>query len=67
MVHQFLEIPSGLLAGFLGVWLVRSRLLVERLGGVSSRWSGALPLVSAVIVTALGVGITLRGLVTYLG
>jgi nickel/cobalt transporter (NicO) family protein len=50
----------------IGILLVRSRSLLERLGGVSSCWSSALPLVSAVIVTALGVGITLGGLTTLL-
>ena len=51
----------------IGVLLVRSRGLVDRLGGIGSRWSRALPLASAVIVTALGVGIMLSGLTTYLG
>jgi hypothetical protein len=47
--------------------LVRSRALVERFGGGGGRWSSALPLASAVIVTVLGIGIMLRGLATYLG
>lgn len=51
----------------IGILLVRSRALLERFGGIGGRWSRALPLVSAVIVTALGVGITLSGLATYLG
>lgn len=51
----------------IGILLVRSRSLVERFGGLSSRWSSALPLASAVIVTVLGIGITLRGLTAYLG
>jgi ABC-type nickel/cobalt efflux system permease component RcnA len=51
----------------IGILLVRSRSLVERFGGISSRWSSALPLCSAVIVTVLGVGITLSGLASYLG
>lgn len=51
----------------IGILLVRSRSLVERFGGLGSRWSSALPLASAVIVTVLGVGMTLGGLVTYLG
>jgi len=34
---------------------------------LGSRWSSALPLCSAVIVTVLGAGITLSGLVAYLG
>jgi ABC-type nickel/cobalt efflux system permease component RcnA len=51
----------------IGILFVRSRSLVERLGDLGSRWTSALPLISAVIVTALGFGITLRGLATYLG
>ena len=55
----------------LGVLLVRSRSLVERFGGLGGRaqWApgSALPLASAVIVTLLGVGITLGGLAAYLG
>ena len=51
----------------LGILLVRARGLVERLGGIGGRWSAALPLASALIVTALGIGIALSGLATYLG
>lgn len=51
----------------IGILLVRSRALVKRFGGMGSRWSSALPLASAVIVTALGVGVTLSGLIAYLG
>ena len=51
----------------IGILLVRSRSLVERFGGAAGRWSSALPLFSALIVTALGLGITLSGLATYLG
>jgi ABC-type nickel/cobalt efflux system permease component RcnA len=51
----------------IGILLVRSRSLVERFGGIGSRWNSALPLCSAVIVTVLGIGITLSGLATYLG
>lgn len=50
----------------IGILLVRSRALIDRFGGVGSRWSSALPLASAMIVTVLGVGITLSGLVAYL-
>lgn len=50
----------------IGILLVRSRSLVERFGGLSSRWSSALPLGSAMIVTALGVGIAFGGLSSYL-
>ena len=38
----------------IGILLVRSRSLLERFGGLGSRWSSALPLGSAVIVTVLG-------------
>jgi nickel/cobalt transporter (NicO) family protein len=51
----------------IGIVLVRSRSLIERFGGIGSRWSRALPLASAVTVTVLGIGITLSGLATYLG
>lgn len=51
----------------IGILLMRARSLVERFGGLGSRWSNGLPLGSAVIVTALGVGITLSGLVACLG
>nr|MDP9470633.1 hypothetical protein [Chloroflexota bacterium] len=50
----------------IGVLLVRSRELVERFGSLGGRLSIALPLGSAVIVTVLGVGITLGGLASYL-
>ena len=50
----------------IGILLVRSRSLIERFGGISSRWSRVLPLASAVIVTVLGIGITLSGVVIYL-
>lgn len=39
----------------------------ERFGGISRRWNWDFPLVSAVIVTVLGIGMTLSGLVSYLG
>ncbi len=51
----------------IGILLVRSRSLLERVGGFSSRWSRALPLASAVIITVLGIGIMLSGLVVYVG
>lgn len=50
----------------IGVLLVRSRALVERFGSLGGRLSSGLPLGSAVIVTVLGVGITLGGLASYL-
>jgi nickel/cobalt exporter len=46
----------------LGVMLVRSRSLMERFGKLGVGWQRALPLVSAVVVTVLGVVLTLRGL-----
>ncbi len=49
----------------IGILLVRSRSLVERFGGMSGRWSSALPFASAMIVTLLGIGMTLSGLATY--
>jgi ABC-type nickel/cobalt efflux system permease component RcnA len=49
----------------IGILLVRSRSLVDRFGGMSGRWSSALPFASAMIVTVLGVGMTLSGLATY--
>jgi ABC-type nickel/cobalt efflux system permease component RcnA len=51
----------------IGILLVRSRSFLERFGSVSNRWSGALPLASAIIVTILGIGIMVSGLATYLG
>ncbi len=51
----------------IGILLMRARALVERFGDVGGRWSSGLPLGSAVMVTALGVGITLSGLVACLG
>jgi ABC-type nickel/cobalt efflux system permease component RcnA len=51
----------------IGILLVRSRSLVERFAGVGDRWGRALPLASAIIVTALGLAITLRGLVSFQG
>lgn len=51
----------------IGILLVRSRAMVERLDRLGGRLSGGLPLGSAVIVTVLGVGIVIRGLASYLG
>lgn len=45
----------------IGVLLVRSRTLLDRFGQVGGRWQTLLPLVSAVIVTVLGVGIVVKG------
>ena len=49
----------------LGVLLVHSRTFVDRLGGLGSVWQRLLPLVSAIIVTLLGAGIALKGLMAY--
>jgi len=45
----------------IGILLVRSRSLVDRVGGLSGRLSTGLPLGSAFIVTILGIGFTLSG------
>ena len=45
----------------IGVLLVRSKVLLDRLGQVGGRWQTVLPLVSAVIVTLLGLGIVVKG------
>lgn len=50
----------------IGILLVRSRSLLERFGGLGGRWSSDSKLGSAVIVTALGVGMMANGLATYL-
>ena len=46
----------------IGILLVRARALVERVGGLGGRLGGGLPLASAVIFAALGVGMVLKGL-----
>ena len=58
------------LAGILiiiGILLVRSKSLLDRVGGATGRWQTVLPLASAVIVTLLGLGIMIKGLMPYLG
>jgi ABC-type nickel/cobalt efflux system permease component RcnA len=50
----------------IGVLLVRSKSLLDRLGGVGGRWQTLLPVVSAAIVTGLGLGIMVKGLLPYL-
>lgn len=50
----------------IGILLVRSKLLLERLGGVGGRWQHLLPVASAIIVTILGVAIMAKGLMAYL-
>jgi nickel/cobalt exporter len=51
----------------IGILLVRSKWLLDRLGGWGGRWQKWLPLASAIIVTVLGLGIVARGLLAYLG
>ena len=50
----------------LGILLVRFRSSLTRLGKPGSSWQRLLPLVSAIIVTLLGTGIVLKGVVAYL-
>ena len=50
----------------LGILLVRSRALVDRVGKVSGRLVTGLPLGSAVLVTVLGAGIMLGGVSSYM-
>ena len=49
----------------IGILLVRCKSRLDRLGKPGSAWQRLLPLVSAVIVTVLGVGIALKGLMSY--
>jgi nickel/cobalt exporter len=49
----------------MGILLVRFRGRLDRLGKPKSTWQRWLPLVSAVVVTVLGVGIVLKGLLAY--
>jgi nickel/cobalt exporter len=49
----------------IGILLVRFRGKLDRLGKPGSSWQRLLPLVSAVVVTVLGVGIVLKGLMSY--
>ena len=53
----------GLAAVLMGVGLllVRARHLVSRFERVGTRWTAALPLISALVVSALGVGLLLKG------
>ena len=50
----------------IGILLVRSKSLLDRLGQTSGRWQTLLPVISAAIVTALGFGIALKGFWPYL-
>jgi nickel/cobalt exporter len=46
----------------LGILLVRSRHLVSRFERIGNRWTTVLPLMSSLLVTALGVGLAVKGL-----
>jgi nickel/cobalt transporter (NicO) family protein len=50
----------------IGILLVRSKSRLDRLGKPGSSWQRLLPLVSAAVVTLLGVGIVVNGLMTYI-
>ena len=50
----------------LGILLVHFRSGMSRLGKSGSYWQRLLPLVSAVVVTLLGIGIVLKGVIAYL-
>ncbi len=50
----------------IGVLLVRSKSLLANLGRVGNRWQTLLPLVSAIIVSLLGLAIVVKGLMPYL-
>ena len=45
----------------LGIVLVRLRHLITRIERLGTRWTTILPLISAVVVTALGVGLLVKG------
>ncbi len=49
----------------IGVLLVRSKSRLDRLGKPGNSWQRLLPLASAVVVTMLGAGIVLKGLIAY--
>lgn len=49
----------------IGILLVRSKTFLDRLSGPGARFPALLPLISAVIVTLLGVGIVVKGLAPY--
>jgi nickel/cobalt transporter (NicO) family protein len=49
----------------IGILLVRCKSRLDRLGKPGSAWQRLLPLVSAAVVTLLGVGIVVSGLVAY--
>ena len=49
----------------IGILLVRCKSRLDRLGKPGSPWQRLLPLVSAAVVTLLGVGIVVNGLLAY--
>ena len=49
----------------IGVLLVRSKSLLDGVGRYGEHWQTVLPLVSAIIVTLLGLGIVAKGLLPY--
>lgn len=51
----------------IGILLVRSKALLDRLSGLGGRWQKWLPLTSAVVVTILGLGIVVKGILAYVG
>jgi ABC-type nickel/cobalt efflux system permease component RcnA len=50
----------------IGILLVRAKSVLDTASRAGQRWQNLLPLVSAVIVTVLGLGIMLKGLWSYL-
>ena len=50
----------------IGVLLVRSKSWLDKVGGYGEGWPRLLPLVSAFIVTLLGLGIVVKGLLPYI-
>jgi nickel/cobalt transporter (NicO) family protein len=49
----------------IGILLVHARSLIERFSGQSARWSKTLPVVSALIILLLGLGVALSGVMAY--
>ena len=49
----------------IGVMLVRSKSLLDGMGRYGEHWHTVLPVVSAIIVTLLGLGIVAKGLLPY--
>lgn len=50
----------------IGILLVRSKSLLDRLGRAGNSWQTLLPVISAALVTLLGLGIMMKGLLPYL-